>query len=214
MAVPMRIDSEPSLAKLPDYLPRPLIDRASMLRLARGERLFRLGAEVMSVYFVLAGEIKAVRYQPDGRESIMMRSSAGDFFGESAVIVPRYVCDAFSMRDAALAAFPTGLFREQLQTDPAFAFNFAMQMAGSARRQCSRYERLRLVRARDRVMHLLNCEGGAEGVYTLRGPLVDLADELGVEPETLYRVLAELEKDQVIQRSRQAIRVVKAIDPA
>jgi len=153
--------------------------------LSRGERLFHLRDRVKQVYFVTDGELKAVRYQPDGKESIMLCSGAGEFFGEPALIEERYVCDAFSTRDSRVAVLP-------------------------ALRQCSRYERLRLSRARDRdrVLHLLSSEAGADGVYPLNGPLVDLADELGLEPETLYRVLKELTRDGVIARTSSTLQLL------
>lgn len=193
--------------QLPQFLPRQLLLEASILRLGRGERLFQLGDPVQQVYFVVEGELKAVRYQPDGRESILLRSQPGEFFGESALVVEHYVCEAFSTRDSAVFSIPAQRFREMLNTDVDFASAFAKLMAATARRQCSRYERLRLGRARDRVLHLLSCEADSTGLYPLNGPLVNLADELGLEPETLYRVLKELEREKVIARPVGALQL-------
>jgi hypothetical protein len=91
-----------------------------------------------------------------------------------------------------------------------FAKTFALAMAANARRQCSRYERVRLKRARDRVLHLLICEGGPEASFTLTMPLVELAEELALEPETLYRVLRELTDEGLLERSRTHLRLVGA----
>jgi hypothetical protein len=54
----------------------------------------------------------------------------------------------------------------------------AIKLARQARKQCSRQERLRLKRARDRVLHFLACEGGATGVVTWVSHLSELAAEL------------------------------------
>jgi len=203
----MLLDAE-TKSRLPSFIPETLLQDARVQQLSRGNRLFHLGDRVEQVYFVIDGQLKAVRYQPDGRESIMLRSQAGEFFGESALIVERYVCDAFSTRESHVVALPAHRFRELLNSDPEFAAAFASLMAATARRQCSRYERLRLGRARDRVLHLLSCEADTDGVYLLDGPLIDLADELGLEPETLYRVLKELTQENIIARTSNTLQLL------
>ncbi|MDZ7754544.1 MAG: Crp/Fnr family transcriptional regulator [Gammaproteobacteria bacterium] len=194
---------------LPECLPPALVERSDTVPVAGGERLFSFGAPVTHVYFVLEGEMKAVRYLPDGREVIMLRAGAGEFFGESALAVETFVCDAFATRPSRVVALPAATFRAQLQQDPAFAHAFSMLMAKAARRQCSRYERLRLSKARDRVLHLLGCEADGNGRYTLAGTLADLAGELGLEPETLYRMLAELKREGHIARDRKALHLLR-----
>ena len=195
----------PPPAALPDFVPETLSQAAIHLNLGRGERLFDLGEPVRSIYFVRSGELKAVRHLPDGRESVMLRASACEFFGESALLVERYVCTAYCVRDAQVIGLPAALFRDCLRGDSAFAYAFSLRMAAAARNQCSRYERLRLGKASERLLHLLNCEAGADGVYVLKAPLVELANELALEPETLYRVLRELEHDGLIARDRHSL---------
>jgi DNA-binding MarR family transcriptional regulator len=82
----------------------------------------------------------------------------------------------------------------------------AIKLARQARKQCSRQERLRLKRARDRVLHFLACEGGATGVVTWVSHLSELAAELGLERETLYRALAGLEAEGLLQPSIGRVR--------
>lgn len=192
-------------ATLPDFVPATLSQAATHLSLGRGERLFDLGQPVRSIYFVRSGELKAVRYLPDGRESVMLRATAGEFFGESALLVEHYVCTAYCVRDAQVVCLPAALFRDCLRDASTFAYAFSLRMAAAARYQCSRYERLRLGKASERLLHLLNCETGVDGVYVLKVPLLELANELALEPETLYRVLRELERDGLIARDRRSL---------
>lgn len=196
---------KPAPAALPDFVPATLSQAGTHLILRRGERLFDLGQPVRWIYFVRSGEFKAVRYLPDGRESVMLRAAAGEFFGESALLVEHYVCTAYCVRDAQVVCLPAALFRDCLLSTSTFAYAFSLRMAAVARNQCSRYERLRLGKASERLLHLLNCEAGAEGVYVLKAPLVELANELALEPETLYRVLRELEHDGAISRDRRSL---------
>ncbi len=193
---------------LPKFLPPALRDAVREIDLAKGERLFCMGAPVESVFFVLKGRLKAVRCSDQGVQTIMLQAAAGEFFAESALAAERYVCDAFATQASRVAAIPAPLLLAQLRAGGPFATAFALCMASSARRQCSRYERLRLKRARERVLHLVRCEGGAEGRFPLQIPLVELAEELALEPETLYRVLRELSEQGIILRTRSEIRLI------
>lgn len=122
--------------------------------------------------------------------------------------MPSYVCDAFASVASKVLLLPAEAVLAALHIDGAFARAFALAMAANARRQCSRYERLRLRRARDRVLHLIVCEGGTDACFMLRMPLAELADELALEPETLYRVLRELSEAGVIERTRDCLRLL------
>lgn len=197
----------------PDFVPQALLDQAVHLRLARGESLFKEGDPVRNIYFVQSGEIKAVRVQPDGAQSTMIRSRAGEFFGESSVAVQYYSCHAMAVKSAHLLAFSVDAFRQALLHDGQFAFDFAVTMAAHARRQCSRQERLRLKLARDRVLHFLICEGGTACTVTWPASMSELAEELGLEPETLYRTLASLEQEGLIKREKPCIHLIRRNEP-
>lgn len=189
---------------LPDYFTRDLVLTARYQNLEKGEYLFRTGQKVNGIYFVLNGEMKAIRYIAGQREAIMMRAGAGEFFAESAIVTDLYSCDGVCVKAAHLAFFPTGDIDVALH-DPAFARAFFLANAANARRQCSRYERVRLRSARDRVLHLLACETGPDNILDWPAPLSELAGELALEPETLYRVLAELERDGTIIREKRRL---------
>lgn len=191
----------------PTWLPICLREVEEHQTLDRGERLFQRGEPVRFVFFVRSGGIKAVRYQQDGRESIMVRAMGGDFFAESSVIVSHYACDAFTTHPTSLLAFPANQFRDALTHETRFAFAFANHQAAVARHQCSRYERLRLPRARDRVLHLLSCEADSKGCYPLLTTQAELATELGLEPETLYRTLAELKREGLVESDRKQLQI-------
>lgn len=120
-----------------------------MVPLSKGEVLFRNGEAVTSLAYVLTGEMKAVRSHIDGAECVMVRSKPGEFFAESALASPAYVCDGIAVCSSRIALVPVEALRQALRTDGDFALAFALALAKQARKQCSRYERVRLKRARD-----------------------------------------------------------------
>jgi DNA-binding MarR family transcriptional regulator len=132
----------------------------------------------------------------------MQRSHAGELFAEAGMVAPRYSCEGFCPLPTRVLRIPLAEVRTLIVGDSEFALRFAHFQALAMRRQCARYERLRLKRAADRVLHYLNCEltGPSGATLTLDIPLAEWADDLGLEPETLYRALADLEKKGLIER--------------
>ncbi|MDZ7592099.1 MAG: Crp/Fnr family transcriptional regulator [Rubrivivax sp.] len=190
-------------APLPPFLPEALRREASAVALQRGGKLFHCGERVSHIHFVVAGELLAVRYLRDGSEAVMQRARGGEFFAQSAMLVPHYSCDARAACASEIVRLPVEALRDTLAADGRFALAFAGQMAADLRRQCTRVERLRIKRARDRVRHYLVCEGPLAADARLQ----DWAHELGLEPETLYRALAELETGGEIVREGRAVRL-------
>ncbi len=197
---------------LPIPLPADLLAQANTLDLVKGDHLFRQNDAVRHVVFVLEGELKAVRHLPDGGECVMLRSRAGEMFAESSLADNQYRCDGVAASAARVALVPVELLRAALGGEASLAFGMCMALARQARKQCSRQERLRLKRARDRVLHFLACEGGVEGVVQWPAHLSELASELGLERETLYRALAALEGEGLLHRTENQLRLITRPD--
>ena len=191
---------------LPSWFTGELIAAAKIEDHDKDSYLFHVGEPVTGIYYILSGEVKACRPMHDEREAVMMRARAGEFFAESAIAAPTYSCDGLAVVASCTAFLPTLTITTALN-EPTFAKAFFLANAANGRRQCSRYERLRLRSARDRILHLLTCEAGPDGVFFWQPPLVELAAELALEPETLYRVLSELERDGLIIRSKGRLKI-------
>jgi len=195
----------PNSTGIPGYFTPTLARAARRISLKKGEALFREGQAVAGIFYVILGEAKALRHMAESREAVMARARGGEFFAESAIAAPRYSCDGVAVKPSELLFLPMESLDAAL-TDAGFAKAFFLANAANARRQCSRYERVRLRSARERVLHLLACESGPDGVFDWPAPLTELAVELALEPETLYRVLSELEAEGEITREKRRFR--------
>ncbi|NWG76536.1 MAG: Crp/Fnr family transcriptional regulator, partial [Rubrivivax sp.] len=193
---------------LPDYLPQDLRQRARVVPLRRHQLLFRHGDPVQAIFFVRAGRVVAERVAPDGMPLVMLSAAPGEFFAESALAVDRYTCSARACTASEIFALPKSNLLDALRADSAFAHAFLHAQLRNARRQCSRYERLRLRRAQDRIVHYLACESGPDGFCRLQGTLAEWADELGLAPESLYRALARLRAMRRIEEREGALRLL------
>jgi CRP/FNR family transcriptional regulator, dissimilatory nitrate respiration regulator len=75
----------------------------------------------------------------------------------------------------------------------------------------TRLEQRNIRAARDRVRHYLAVNVGTDGrTVALSGTLKDVAGELGLTHEALYRTLADMAADGEIERRKGAIRLLKS----
>jgi len=189
---------------LPPWLAE-LGSETAVRTLKKGETLFKLGAPVTHLYFVLEGEIKAVRYLADGTSCVMQRGREGEVFGSPALCIDRYTCEASASCPTRVVEIPAEALRVAVVEDGELALHFSLALAQDMRRQCSRYERLRLKKAGDRVLHYLACEADETGRVVLRSSVMEWAAELGLEAATLYRTLSDLERDGVLRRQGRVL---------
>ena len=76
----------------------------------------------------------------------------------------------------------------------------------------TRIEQRNIRSARERVRHFLTLNAKTNGrVFELRGTLKDLAAELGLTHEALYRTLAALERSGEIRRNHSKITLLRRV---
>lgn len=163
-----------------------LVERECFL--VDGDVLFRASAQVRHLYVLRSGCILLARVQPSGDPLVLQRATASQLVAEASVFAARYHCDA-------VASGPTVVGRvrksdvEQLKAeDPAWLGAFAAHLAHEVQRARARAQLLSLKRVGARLDAWLALNGCA---LPPRGRWVELAAELAVTPEALYRELAQ-----------------------
>jgi CRP/FNR family transcriptional regulator, dissimilatory nitrate respiration regulator len=170
--------------------------------------VFRKGDAVRAVFLVIEGEVRLSRFAKDGSEIALHRAGRGEFFAEAALNTPRYHCNAIANQPTTLLAFPADKVRALLADDAGFAREWIALLARQLHNARARLERVALNSAAERVLHYLNTEGrGPQCEVLLAGTVKDLARELGLTHETLYRTLARLERDGVVAREDGRLRL-------
>jgi CRP-like cAMP-binding protein len=198
-----------TLPSLPAYLPAALRTLGHPITCPKDGWVFRKGDSVKAVFLVLDGEVRLSRFAKDGSEIALHRAGRGEFFAEAALNAPRYHCNAIASQPSTLLAFPAGKVRELLAKDPEFAHQWVALLARQLHAARARLERLALKSAAERVLHYLHTEGkGPRCEVTLAGSVKDLAKELGLTHESLYRTLARLEQDGIVARSDHRLGLV------
>jgi len=191
-----------------DWLPPSVRDAGVNRALGPGDFLFRVDTPTAGLFEVIKGRIKLVRIAPSGRETILYTASAGDFVAEASSFSPTYHCDAVATTDSVVRLYPKrslfAAFRENPEAAQAFMGMLAREVMGLR----TRLEQRNIHAARDRVRHYLTLNAGADGrTVILSGTLKDLASELGLSHEALYRTLADMAADAEIERLDGKIRL-------
>lgn len=180
--------------------------------LARHEVLFRQGEKVTAIYFVEAGRLRLDRRTFDGRSLVLGTTPAGEFFVEAALFADIFHCDAVATEPSQVRVYPKAALLNALCTDPANAMSFLALMAHQVIELRQRIEVMKVRSAKERVMLYLDLHAGSDGrTIKLRGPLQDIAGELGLTREALYRTLAGLERAGAIERDDATILLKKSL---
>ncbi len=175
-------------------------------KLAAGENLFLLGDRAAGFYEIVEGRVRLVRVDAGGHEVTLHVAAAGDLIAEASLFSSVYHCDAVAMTDAVVRLYPKAAMLAEFRRDPDAAKAFMAMLAHQVMTLRTRLERRNIRSARDRVRHFLSANAGPDGrTVALRGTLKDLASELGLTHEALYRALARMTAEGEIDRTEKAI---------
>ncbi|MGD0025615.1 MAG: Crp/Fnr family transcriptional regulator [Xanthobacteraceae bacterium] len=196
----------------PDWLSAAVRAGAVDRRLQAGQTLFRAGDKTVGMYEVLKGKVRLVRVDRNGREAVLQAASAGDTLAEASLFSSTYHCDAIATTQALVRRYPKAVLLAELKRDPKLAQVFAAMLAQQVMTLRTRLERRNIHSARDRIRHFLAVNVGADGrTVTLPGTLKELAADLGLTHEALYRTLARMATDGEIKRASGTIRIGRMV---
>lgn len=179
-------------------LPEVLRATCESVDLARGALLFHAGRRPLHMHHVDAGEVALQRAGADGALLVLQRVQRG-WVAEASLESERYHCDAVALAPSRITRLPRLALREALKADPAFAMRWVSMLNHEVRRLRQQCERLSLNTVQARVLHLIETEGGRDGLPVGAG-LKALAREIGVTHEALYRCVADLQRRGLLQR--------------
>jgi CRP/FNR family transcriptional regulator, dissimilatory nitrate respiration regulator len=190
-------------------LPAPDIAsvRPTLRRLAAGTSLFHRGDATFGIFFLAAGRLRLQRVTLDGNATTLHAPRPGETFAEASLFADRYHCDAVADTDCEVWIYPKDALTKRLRNDPASLWDYAGGLARSLQNMRQRYELKQIRSAPARVLQLLRLRCDESGVYRTSGALKELAADLGLTHESLYRALAVLEREERIERTDQALRV-------
>jgi CRP-like cAMP-binding protein len=188
--------------------PKQAVRRKS---LPKGQALFRQGDETFAIFEVIKGQVRLLRYLPDGSSVCLYVAQAGDTFSEAALYSPRYHCDCIADLDSEIELHPKDALLTAFAKDPDAAQAFTAHLARQVINLRAHLELRNIRSARERVWQylMLNAIDKNQRI-TFKRPLKDIAADIGLTHEAFYRALAELEKEGVISRNLRQVTLLSA----
>ena len=190
---------------LPDTARGAAIDRT----LRGGQALFHSGDRTAGLYEVVKGKVRLVRIDRSGHEAIVQVAMTGDTLAEASLFSPAYHCDAIAVGETVVRLYPKAVLFAEFKRNPATLQAFTVMLAHQVMALRTVLQRRAIRSARDRVRHFLTLNVGTDGrTVRLRGTLKELAAELGLTHEALYRALARMAADREIKRTGGTIKLL------
>lgn len=164
-----------------------LFSRFLLRSLAAGERLFLAGDEVAFIYRVRAGRIALNRTTPQGTVLLLQTARDGDVLAEASAYSALYHCDAAALEPSEVEAVSAADFKRALSSDRGLAEAWERRLAHAVQDARMKSEIRTLRTVAERLDAWLSANSG---FLPPKGRWQELAGELGVSREALYRELA------------------------
>ena len=195
-----------------DWIPNKVAAAARRRTLQPGECLFRQGDPVTGLFVIESGRIQMIRHDLHGRPVVLFTAVEGNLFAEAALFSDTYHCDAIAATETTVRIFPKSALLSLFDRDHSAARKFTALLAHEVMSLRTRLEVLNIRSASERVLrHLVLAAGPDTRTVELSGTLKEMASELGLTHEALYRTLADLETQGLIERADARILIKKPL---
>jgi CRP/FNR family transcriptional regulator, dissimilatory nitrate respiration regulator len=173
----------------------------------KAEHLFSAGAVPQWMFYVVRGEVALERPGAHGEQIILLRSRSG-FVSEASLLVEAYHCYAMAIEETQVIKLLIPALRAALKNDRQFASRWIHTLNSEIMRLRMHCERLSFHSVQERLLHLIRSEGN-KGRYAIPTGIKTLAGELGVSHEALYRTVADLKRQGLLERTESELVLVR-----
>jgi CRP-like cAMP-binding protein len=200
---------------LKDLLPHELVEIEELCRFKTfraGTQVFDRQADTRDVFFVVRGRVRIVNYSMSGREITLDDIGPGGHFGELAAIdsQPRSAA-VLAVEDSLIVALPQRHFIEALEKYPSIAIRVMKRLARMVRASTERIMDLSTLAANNRVQAELlrqardTVKDDNTAVITPIPVHSDIASRVSTTRETVARVLSDLTRQGILERTRDSL---------
>lgn len=177
-----------------------IFSQGDSVTLAAGAALFGRGDAVGFTFLVHTGRVALQRVTPSGGILFLHQANVGEIVAEASLYSPVCHCDAVALGPATVLRLPKSRFLAALDADTALSREWAAHLAHSVQAARMRAE----IRGLKTVAERLDAWLAAGNTIPQHGHFQDLAAELGVSREALYRERARRERTSGSSRNSPA----------
>ncbi len=176
-------------------------------QVAKGSIIYHEGDVCENIGVIISGKIDIVSYSFEGRELLLNSLKAGDIFGNNLLFSsePIYRGDVIAKEKSVIAFINKENLVYLLQNNSDFLNLYLKAQSDMGKSLNQRIQLLSLVNAEERLFYYASKN---DGVITFKN-VTTLAAILGVQRETLSRLLTSLIKRHLIKKEKGKITVTK-----
>lgn len=152
-----------------------------------GALLFARGDDVETLFLLEEGEVKLSRSLVSGKELVLHRVRAVGILAEASVYSASYHCDALCLSRCVIRKLPISRFLNLIERKPELSSVWSAHLAHALQSARYRSEILTMKKVSERLDAWLDWH---DGCLPVKGKWKEVAAEIGVSPEALYRELA------------------------
>ena len=176
-------------------------------QVAKGSIIFKEGEECQSIGVIVSGKIDIVTYSFDGKEILINSLKSGDIFGNNLLFssLPIYRGNIVSKEKSVIAFISKKDLIYLLRNNEDFLNIYLNMQSDMAKELHNRIQLLSLVSAEERLFYYASKNNN---VITFKN-VTSLAGTIGVQRETLSRLLTNLIERHLIKKEKGKITVIK-----
>ena len=188
------------------------------LHFKKGALIFQEGDPVTGIYFVYSGIVKVHKKWGDDKELILRFAGSGDLFGHRGLGAATkdlvYPISATALEPLTVCFIDLDFFQASLRTNYNFIYSLLNFYATELQESEKKMRNLAHMPVKGRIAQALlglqakfGCT--AEGMINIQLSRQDLASFTGTTYETVFRVMNEFARDELIQLSGKDIRILQ-----
>jgi CRP/FNR family transcriptional regulator len=185
------------------------------IRLHKGQALYSLDKPFTALYAVLAGSFKTVVIGDDGEDQVTGHHMVGDVIGLDGIGADVHHCTAIALEDSEVCMMPFDRVEQAARDWPKFQHNFHRYLAREIARQRSLIQLLSTTSGEKRLVTFLlelseryHARGYSASEFILRMKREDIGSYLGLQLETVSRLLSRLHSIGLIHVRTRTVKLV------
>lgn len=179
----------------------------------KGQILFNEGSPALGVYCVLDGQIKILKNSENGKETIVKLAGSGDVLGLRGVLTENnHPATAKVMQDSHICFIDRKFFKDLIQKSPEAAHSLILRLAKDVTQLEDHLEGMSAKTVRQRLVQLLlsfcqtyGMRKAGEVRIDLKITRAEMASMIGTTPETVIRILSDMDNSGVIRQDGRKI---------
>ncbi len=194
-----------------------LLSRAHTNLYQAHEEIIRQGEDPRSLFLILSGQVKTVRYNAEGQETTIRMLQAGETFMDAIIFMGGgSPVNAVAIENCELLCIPTATVRAHILRDPQFASNLLHIVTNHYKNAMQQIDNISIKTPVERLGYYLlrqHLEQGADSLeFNLPFQKSMIANHLGMTPETFSRALAQIKKSGIdIEQKHISMRDIFAL---